>query len=158
MSRHKSMPMPVEYDIVIETSDRTRVLVVECKRMKVTTPADAAHLRRSFHGYAPNVSADYFMLALPTCLFLWKGGADPDAPPEFSASAKPVLQSYLGAVADRAGGPRPESLEIAMSSWLGDLASSIRKPDPDSEPERMMLDSGLFTRLKGGIVRMHGAA
>jgi hypothetical protein len=150
--------MPVEYDIVIETSDRTRVLVVECKRIKVTTPADAAHLRRSFQDYAPNASADYFMLALPTALFLWKGDADPDAPPQFSAPAKPVLQSYLGAIADRPGGPRPESLEIAMSSWLGDLASSIRKPDPASEPDRMMVESGLFARLSGGMVRMHVAA
>lgn len=150
--------MPVEYDIVIETSDRARVLVVECKRMTVTTPADAAHVRRSFQGYAPNLSADYFMLALPTELFLWKGDADPDAPPQFSAPARPVLQSYLGTVADRPGGPRPESLEIAISSWLGDLASSIRKPDPDSEPERMILESGLFERLRGGIVRTHVSA
>jgi hypothetical protein len=158
MSRQQSMSMPGKYDIVIETSDRSRILVVECKRMSVTTPADAAHLRRSLQSYSGSLSSDYFMLALPNCLFLWKGDAHPDAPPEFSASAKPVLQSYLGTVADRPGGPRPQSLEIAISSWLGDLASSIRKPDPASEPERMMLDSGLFERLRGGIVKTHVAA
>jgi hypothetical protein len=157
MSRHLSISMPVEYDIVIETTDG-RVLVVECKRIKVTSAAEAAKVRRSFRGFARELAAPYFMLAFPTSLFLWKGDADVDAPPQFSAAARPVLQSYLGVVADQPGGPLSENLEIAISSWLGDLVSGVRQPDPDSEPEQMVVQSGLLDRIKGGKVRTHVSA
>jgi hypothetical protein len=158
MPHHQSIPMPVEYDIVIESADRTRVLIVECKRNKVTSAAEAANYRHSFHAFARDLTAAYFMMAFPTGLFLWKGDAAPDAPPPFSAAAKPVLKAYLGSVADQPGGPVAENLEIAISSWLNDLASGIREPDPDSEPEQLIVKSGLFDKLKGGYVRTHVAA
>ena len=69
MSRHQSIPIPVEYDIVVKAPDGALIAVVECKRLKLTTSAEAAHLRRSFHAYASDLSADYFMLALPASLF-----------------------------------------------------------------------------------------
>lgn len=152
------MSKAFEYDIVVEAPDHTRVLVVECKRMKLTSDTEAAQLRRSLMSLGRDLAAAYFMLALPTGIFLWKGDAAADASPQFSAAVKPVLQSYLGPVADRPGGPRSESLEIAVSSWLSDLASGIRKPDSHSEPERMIVQAGLFERLKGGVVKMHVSA
>lgn len=150
--------MPVEYDIVIETADRTVVLVVECKRMKVTSSKDAANLRRNLQAITRAPLSSYFMLAFPTALFLWSREADPGGEPQFSAAVKPVLRRYLGAVADNPGGPLPESLEIAVSSWLGDLASGIRKPDLDSEPERMLVEAGLFEDLKSATVKTHVSA
>lgn len=158
MSRHQSLRMPFQYDIVVETADGTRALVVECKRMKVTSAIQAAEVRRSLQAYARDLSPAFFMLAFHTGIYLWRAEAAPGAQSEFSAAAKPVLQRYLGSVADRPGGPLPESLEIAISSWLSDLVSGIREPDPDSEPERMVVDSGLLAQIKGGIVRTHVSA
>lgn len=147
--------MPFLYDIVVETSDRSRVLVVECKRMKVSADVDAATLRRNLASHGVDLGAAFFMLALPANLFLWSPRSAMDALPAFRAAAKPVLKSYLGPLADQPSGPLPESLEIAVSTWLSDLAAGIREPDPASEPERMIVESGLLAAIKGGIVRTH---
>lgn len=150
--------MPVEYDIVIETANRTRVLVAECKRMKVTSATEAANLRHSLQVLTRDPTSSYFMLVVPTALFLWTENADARAEPQFSVAAKPVLKRYLGDIADLPGGPLSESLEMAIYSWLNALACGIRTPDLDSEPERAVVESGLFDKLKGAIVRLHVAA
>lgn len=145
--------MRLEYDIVVEAPDRTRVLIVECKRAKESSDTDAVHWRRNLQAHGLNPNSEFFLLAFPTKLFLWRADRPPNASPDFSAPAKPVLKRYLGRVADQPGGPLPESLEIAFSSWLNDLASGVRQPDASSEPEQMVVQSGLLERIKGGRVR-----
>lgn len=158
MSHYPSIGMPFEYDIVVEAPDRTRVLVVECKRIRDTSDVEAASVRRQLQAYGADLGDTFFLFASPTKLFLWEPSTTQDAPPDFTASARPVLKGYLGHLADRPGGPLSESLEIAFASWLSDLSNGIRKPDPESEPERMIVQSGLLDRIKGGIVRTQVAA
>jgi hypothetical protein len=158
MLRYPSISMPFEYDIVVEAANRDRVLVVECKRIKETSDVEAAYWRRSLQMHGRELGTAFFMLAFPTKLFLWKAQTSLDAAPDFSAPANPVLKKYLGHWADQPGGPLSESLEIAISSWLSDLASGIRDPDPNSAPERMIMQSGLLERIKGGIVRTQVSA
>jgi len=93
------------------------------------------------------------MLALPATIHVWKPQDDISAPATFKASAASVMRDYLGAIADQPGGPRPESLELAISSWLGDLAGGIRKPVDSSEADAMLVTSGLYDRIKGGYLR-----
>ncbi|MGH8241177.1 MAG: hypothetical protein ACREXP_29745 [Steroidobacteraceae bacterium] len=117
--------MPAEYDIVVRARDGTLVAVIECKRMKLRSDAEATSLRRNLTLHGGDPGAAYFMLALSTCLFLWKGDAAADAPPQFSAAVKPVLKSYLGPVADQPGGPlsrgrrRSRSSATRLRSWGG---------------------------------------
>jgi hypothetical protein len=145
--------MRLEYDIVVEAPDRTRVLVVECKRTKESSDVGATKWRRNLQVHGLNVDSEFFLLAFPTKLFLWKAGTPAHANPDFSAPSMPVLKRYLGRVADQPRAPLPESLEIAFSTWLSDLANGVRKPDASSEPERMLVQSGLLERIKGGRVR-----
>jgi hypothetical protein len=91
-------------------------------------------------------------LAIPSRLFLWNTDGGKDAAPNFTADAQPVLRDYLGPIADQEGGPRGESLKLAIASWLGDLASKLRSPDK-SEADRMLVESGLLDKIKGGRVR-----
>jgi hypothetical protein len=42
-------------------------------------------------------------------------------------------------------------MRLAVSGWLGDLASSLCKPD-DSEADQMLVDSGLYELMKNGTV------
>lgn len=150
--------MPFEYDIVVEAADHTRALVVECKRMRETSDAEAAEFRQNLTTIERQLRDAFFMLALPTKLFLWGPGGPADAQPDFAAPAKAVLGTYLGRWVDQPGGPLSESIAIAMSSWLGDLACGIRVPDPQSEADRMIVQSGLLARIKGGLVRTQVAA
>jgi hypothetical protein len=146
--------MSVESDITVDTPLRRAVLVVECKFALDTSATAAARVRRRLlsGGYL-DVSADsYFMLVLPSTLHLWKPGSAPDALPGFSADATPVLQAYLGRIADQSRWPGAECVELAVAAWLGDLAVSIRKPGT-SEAERMLVDAGLYDLMKDGTVR-----
>jgi hypothetical protein len=152
MSPYPSESMRFEYDIVVEAANGTRMAVVECKRTKETSDVDATALRRHLQAYL-DVQREFFLFASPQKLFLWKPKTPLDARPDFAASAEPVLKEYLGRWADQPGGPLPESLQIAFSSWLGDLANGIREPDLDSEPEQIIVQSGLLDQIKGGTVR-----
>jgi hypothetical protein len=146
--------MPVPSDITVESKLRRTILVVECKFATDSSPSAAARLRNRLlsDGYLDVPVEAFFMLSLPTNFHLWKPGIASDAPPSCSASAAPILRSYLGRIADQTPWPGAESMELAVSSWLGDLAASIRKPDA-SEADQMLVDIGLYEILKGGSVR-----
>ena len=145
--------MAVYADITIETRDRRRVLVVECKRGKETSPLKAAQWRRNYLAHGIHLDVPYFLLAFPTTFFLWRASRDANAAPDFTAPAKSVLSRYLGKIADRPDGPLEESLEIALSTWLNDLATGIRQPEPGSEADQMLVQSGLLAQIKDGVVR-----
>jgi hypothetical protein len=46
-------------------------------------------------------------------------------------------------------------MELAIASWLNDLANNVRKPDPSSEADQMLIRSGLYDQMKHGVVRTH---
>jgi hypothetical protein len=61
-----SYVMPPRSDIVAYSPDHHRVLVVECKGRKETSPQNAALLRRNLLTHALIPDAPYFLLAFPT--------------------------------------------------------------------------------------------
>lgn len=144
--------MPSHSDIVAYSPDHRRVLVVECKGGGEMSPENAALLRRNLltHNLIPD--APYFLLAVPNGFFLWLDKTPADQPPDFFASAKSVLRDYLGKHAE-ALGTRGESLQLVLVSWLGDLASAIRQPDPNSEADQMLVKSGLYDKIRFGEVK-----
>jgi hypothetical protein len=139
-------------DIVVDSATGSRILFVECKITRKSTPEEAAQVRRNLLAHSQLPADAFFLLAMPSRLFLWSKDRGKDAPPSFTADAQPVLRDYLGTIADQEGGPRGESLELAIASWLGDLVSNLRTPDK-SDADRMLVESGLLDKIKGGRVR-----
>ncbi len=138
-------------DIAVFSKDRRPVLIVEVKDSGMYSTAEsAAGLRRSLmaHHLLPNVP--FFMLATPIQIFLWLGDAHPGAYPNYSATAKPVLDSYGSRHANRGKPVRGGALEIVMFSWLSDIASGARALSADSAVDRMLLESGLYEQIQGG--------
>lgn len=138
-------------DIAVFSKDRRPVLVVEVKGSGMyPTARSAAELRRSLmaHDLLPDVP--FFMLATPIHIFLWRGDAAPSADPNYSAGAKPILDSYGSRHPNRDTPFRGGALEIVMFSWLSDLASGARALSPDSDVDRMLLESGLYEQIQGG--------
>jgi hypothetical protein len=146
--------MRLRADIVIESPDRRRILVVECKRADDTSSQQAVRWRRNFVAHGLDSEVPYFLLAFPTVLFLWRGNANVEAPPDYTVSSRGVLKRYLGPIADQAHGPLEESLEIAFSIWLNDLAHGIRQPDASSEADQMLVESGLLEQMRRGTFPM----
>jgi hypothetical protein len=145
--------MALRAEIVIESPDRRRILVVECKRAQETSRQQAVRWRRNLVAHGLDSEVPYFLLAFPTGLFLWRANANIEAPPDFTAPAQGVLKWYLGPIADQPGGPLEESLEIAFAAWLSDLAHGVRQPDVLSEADQMLVTSGLLEKMKGGVFR-----
>ena len=145
--------MALQVDIVIESPDRRRILIVECKRARDASSQQAVRWRRNFVAHGLDSEVPYFLLAFPTDLFLWRANANIEAPPDFTAPANGVLKRYLGPIADQPGGPLEESLEIAFSFWLSDLAHGVRQPDALSEADQMLVNSGLLEKIRGGVFK-----
>lgn len=141
-------------DVVLDTPLRRRLLVVECKWMKEQSLERATELRDSLASLWTS-DYDYFLLALGTGLHLWRRQTPIGSAPDFTAPAKRIWSDYLGKLADDPERLRSGSMELAISSWLNDLASNVRKPDPASEPDQLLLNSGLYDEMKDGLVRLH---
>lgn len=140
-------------DIAVFSRDRRPILAVEVREGELySTVESASGLRRSLmaHHLLPDVP--FFMLATPIQIFLWLGDPSPDAIPNYSASAEPVMDSYSSKQANRRRPRRGGALEIVMFSWLADVAIGIRPLSTDSALDRMLLDSGLFEQIRGGSV------
>jgi hypothetical protein len=138
-------------DIAVFSKDRRPVLIVEVRDSDVHSTAEsAAGLRRSLLAHHLLPDAPFFMLATRIQLFLWRGDAHSNAYPWYSAAARSVLDSYGSRHANRGKPFRGGALEIVMFSWLSDLASGVRAPSPDSEADRVLLESGLYEQIRGG--------
>jgi hypothetical protein len=138
-------------DIVVFSKNRRPILVVEVKGSNMySTAQSAAELRRNLMGHDLLPDAPFFMIATPIQIFLWHGDAPPGAYPNYSATAKPILDSYGSRHANHQKPVRGGALEIVLFSWLSDLASGARALSPDSEVDRMLLESGLYEQIQGG--------
>jgi hypothetical protein len=154
VQNHQSrQEMGNQFDIAAYSPDRQLVLLAEVKWLKELTEEEAAFFRRNLLAHQLLTEVPYFLLAHRNAFFLWKGKGTPGNRPDFKAAAKPVLKKYLGDLADTGSGAGPESMELAVKLWLSDLASGIEQPDPNSEADKMLVDSGLLDSLKGGEVR-----
>lgn len=143
----------VPVDLAVFSKDRRPILVVDVRAgAGYSTAQLAAGLRRSLlaHGLLP--SSPFFMIATPIQLFLWREGAEASAWPEFSASARSVLDAYGSRHADTKRAARGGAFEIVLFSWLSDIASGLRPLSPDSEPDRVLLESGLYEQIRDGTV------
>jgi len=141
-------------DITVESPRRRILLVVECQLAR--NVEEATETRRTLlgEGYL-NVPDDaFFMLAFSTEFYLWKPQCAIDSLPTLIAPGRPLLREYLGARnADQVPWPLKENVELGISCWLRDLANGMRKPDPTSDADQMIVKSGLYELIKGGVVQ-----
>jgi hypothetical protein len=144
--------VPSLSDFVVFSSARVPILIVECKVGKETSAANAASLRRNLVAHSLIPTAPYFMLAYPTAIFLWGENATIDALPAQTASAKPILKDYVPHLVDHTLSVVGEGLQIAVLSWLSDLAAGVRQPKRTSEPDMIVVTSGLYEKIRNGVV------
>ena len=144
--------MPADL-VAYDRSGSIRVLV-EVKNKPVTSATWARDLRRNVlaHGLRPR--ADYFVVATPTMVHVWKEPADSTAMPSVSVDALALWERYSGG---RALGPGSgEAFELVVASWLTDVALRWPAIRQDSEMRRLE-GTGLPDAIRGGRVE-HGVA
>jgi hypothetical protein len=152
VSRFEEIEMNTTPDIAVYSPDHRLQLIVEVKSTPEASSEWAAQFRASLleSGALPN--APYFILVFPQRLFLWRSGPTADVPPDYSASTSHVLREYLGSWAENSPHLGEESLEIAVSSWLRELTSTMRAPRPESDADHILMESGAYQAIRHGSV------
>jgi hypothetical protein len=154
MSAHplQSIAMSIApVDIAVFSKDRRPMLIVDVKNGSVYGTAEAAVGVRSSlieHGFLPDIP--FFMLATTIQIFLWCGDAEPEAYPNYSATTNPIFDSYGMERGSRERSGYDSALDIVFFWWLSDLMRGAWPLSADSEVGRMLLDSGLHTRIQDG--------
>jgi len=122
--------------------------------MRDVTAEEAADWRSRLleNGLVPDSA--FLLLAFPETLFLWHRESPADSPPDYVASGGPV---WKRAGRNEAGGDElplyKSGMRFRLFSWLLVLAYEGRSADPTSEPERMLIDAGVYDRMRYGDVR-----
>jgi hypothetical protein len=138
-------------DFVVYSPSNQLLLVVEVKATRSESPEWAAKFRRNLiaHGAIPD--APFFLLILPEHAYLWKNAlATQEAPPTFVTRTKNLLDPYLSRYGDDYSALTGSSLELAVRSWLNDLAN----PNWHSQAseDQLLTDSGLAAQIRDGAV------
>jgi hypothetical protein len=143
-------------DVAAYDKDGQLALVVEAKSRLHTTADWAAQMRRNLfaHGIVPK--SNYFMLAMPNNLYLWRGkemGVEPTKP-DYVISPEPLFRRYLESTHANPLKLGEQSLEILINYWISDLIQS-GLPDDLPEPQRTILaQSGLVDAIRGGRIAL----
>ena len=154
MARPKPrIEMPNQFDFAAYSPARELVMLIEVKWSKDSSEEDAIFFRKNLRGNRILSDGPHFMLAYRNRLFLWKGSSAPDAKPDYASPAKPILKEYLGERTDAENEVGPETLEQAYKLWLIDLIRGSKVPDPKSDADNILVDSGVYARIKGGEIR-----
>jgi hypothetical protein len=150
-------PRDLGHDLVVYDRNQRLIAVVEVKNKKNTSPHWAAQLRRNMlaHGRDP-VPSEYFFLATPDRVYLWKG-EDLVQPPH-EIDARSLFAPYFQRAGVSPEGPSPQAFELVVASWLGDLLRFEEPREGLAAVQPGLTDSGFFDAVLGGRLAYAPAA
>ena len=143
--------MEFQPEIVVDSFYRRTVLTVECIASTDESAEEAVYLRDTLLPEDIEIDDCFFILARISVINLWTPGSTRRALPTYTASVLPILRQHAHdniEYLDRTG------LREAMARWL--KSASDGRLAGTSEVERMLVDSGLDAKLRGGYVRNCG--
>lgn len=140
------------WDLSIENRTGQRILVIEVKTKLNASPEWAARLRRNILAHGTFPKSPYFLIVFPDHFYLW---TDADAQseqsePTYSIDARPILQPYFERAGVTAAQISGQSLELIVTSWLGEIIHSEKAPEDIDESQQWLVESGLYDALAGG--------
>ncbi len=146
--------MTALYDIGVYTRKKRLVLAVDVMGGKEPTSHDAAGFRRNLIAHELFPDTPFFLLAHRTRLFLWRQETAAEQLADFSAPTAAFLNDYAASASlpDPANTLRKSALRLVMFAWLGDLVSGLRKPECTSEPDSMLVESGIYEQIHRGDI------
>jgi hypothetical protein len=148
----------IQPDLRLYGRDGHLVLIVDVRARYGTTPEWAAKLRQNLFETGEFPAAEFFLVATPEHMYLWKGvGKDPSLiSPTHVFDARSVLKPY----SESAGLDEPpvhkEVFDMVINFWLSELAS-WRELSAEDE-QSWVKDSGLLAAIKNGRIELPDAA
>lgn len=148
------------WDISVDNRNGQLALVVEIKRKINVSSEWAAALRRNILAHGTFPKAPYFLMVFPDKFYLWANvEAHLDqSEPTYTINASPIFGPYFeraGVTAETISG---QSLELIVSSWLGEIIHADKVPEQMDASERWLIESGLYDALAGGRFEYEAAA
>lgn len=148
------------WDLSIDNRNGQLALVVEVKRKTNVSPEWAAKLRRNIFAHETFPKAPYFLMVFPDKFYLWSDAEayQDQSEPTYTIDASPILQPYFeraGVAADQISGA---SLELVVTSWLGEIIHSDQLPENIDASQEWLIESGLYAALVGGKLEHEAAA
>lgn len=140
-------------DILVRSPSNDIKLVVEVKGRPHSSEDWAAKFRRNLftHNLIPKTA--YFLLALPDFLYLWRAtNASEAVPPDYTVKTLNVLKRYLTSLEAEPQYIAEEGLQLALTSWLRDVAFSSKTPPVGSDSYRLLVESGLIDAIDNAEV------
>ena len=140
-------------DIVVFSADNTLELIVEVKGNRGVSPEWASQFRRNLLVHHAIPRSQFFLLALPDQMYLWRNGSDiiETREPDFVIDSSPIISAYLDATVEHTSNSG-QALELAFASWLNLLTISGLSEDKVAPHEKWLLESGLYDAIKNGSV------
>lgn len=140
------------WDLAVDNRSGQLALVVEIKRKTDVSPEWAAKLRRNIFAHGTFPKAPYFLMVFPDKFYLWSDAEayQDQSEPTYTINASPILQPYFeraGVTADQISGA---SLELIVTSWLGEIIHSEQLPENLDASQQWLVESGLYAALAGG--------
>lgn len=148
------------WDLSVDNRNGQLALVVEVKRKTNVSPEWAAKLRRNIFAHGTFPKAPYFLMVFPDKFYLWSNDEayQDQSEPTYTIDASPILQPYFeraGVTSDQISG---DSLELIVSSWLGEIIHSEQLPESMDASQQWLIESGLYAALVGGKFEHEAAA
>jgi hypothetical protein len=143
--------MHLHADLVVFSSDDKPLVIVEVKGGKDTSPQSLEQVKQQLLTYATHIPAQYLLAVFRSGLFLWEKQDEQNHAPRH-ASARSLFREYASSVAEPEDRLRTDGLRILVHAWLDDLAIGIRKPKADSEADQLLVDTGIYEKMKRGRV------
>ena len=133
-------------DILVHSDDFK--LIVRVKGGGQSSAEWAARYRRNLVEHDLIPTTEYFLLAVPDYLYLWKEkGTLEVVPPDYVVRTFNVLKKYLTTSDAEPKVIDKDGLQFALSSWLRDATFSAKRPPKGSDAYKLLVESGLLDAI-----------
>ena len=154
--------MATQPDLVLYGRDGRLAVIVDIRNKRGTSAEWAARLRENLVAYDAVPAADFFLVATPDRMYLWKGGRNPlepaFLPPAYVVDARKTLAPYFERAEldpEKISGP---AFEMLVVSWLGDLIRSRDLPGDSAREQGWLKDSSFLDVIRNGRIDFPAAA
>ena len=123
-------------------------LIVRVKGGGQSSADWAARFRRDLVEHELIPKTEYFLLARPDYLYLWKEKNTLETvPPDYIVRTFNVLKEYLTTSDEEPKLIIKESLRMALTHWLRVVAFSAERPPEGSDAYKILVESGLLDAI-----------
>jgi hypothetical protein len=146
--------MSIYADFALYDRNGRLIAVAEVKNKSGTSREWAAKLRRNILAHGGFHRADFFLLATPDKLYLWKGASAEPAvvPPAFEVDAQLIFKPYFERAGVSPADVSGRAFELVVAAWLGDLIRLAEQPENLRNGQHWLVETGLLDAVKDGRI------